>query len=519
MAFFKNRLPRPPKLPRQWRRRSLWSLLAPSWLLPGQRGQMPKPPRARKKKDAAGWKLPFPSWQMLPALLALLFTGGVFLAAVTGLLRPGAADFEKRFVAARAAGDWKEAVIWLRRQLAADPTALEARMHLVETYAALSDTRAMVDILNQIAPGSALVYGPAHLYRARLMLAGGSADPKIRMAVKTCLELARRADPAKGQGTVDPVAIAELMVDVLVAEGNWSGALELAAEIPKPSPATRLMLGKSLKNLGRHAEARAAVDEAVAALDAAASGNSLEERFSRTAFLAQAFLLKGDRESAVDSVLAAGDGPEFKALQASVIYLAAENYRSEAGWNSALWLDCVVKGLVAVPDDFKLTGELLTGAGRWADLPGFGAGTRQRLTESGLDAHLLLLSGISSLMENKPDQAFVQFRKAWELLPGNPVIANNHALLLAASQASGAPVEALAIIDGVLDQYPSVAPFLDTKGRILLRIGSFEEAVVVLELALKSSPDRATHAALAEAYTGLGQTELAGWHRELSVRK
>jgi hypothetical protein len=62
-----------------------------------------------------------------------------------------------------------------------------------------------------------------------------------------------------------------------------------------------------------------------------------------------------------------------------------------------------------------------------------------------------------------------------------------------------------------------VAPFLDTKGQILLRLGRVDEAVVVLESALKGVPDRGTHGALAEAYSRLDKTELAASHRRLAA--
>jgi len=540
MKFLANRPSRRPKSHRR-PRRAFWRRLAlPFWLAPGPR--LPKPLRQPGRafwrrlpspfRTAAGSRAPksprpvklakprrkltLPSWQVMLALLVLLATSGIFLAAVAGLAKPGAAGFEARHAAARDAGNWTEAVIWLRRQLADDPMALEPRMNLIEAYAALNDSRAVAELLNQIAPGDAVVYGPAHLYRARLLLAGGSADPRARQAARVALALARSADPAKGQGSVAPADVAEVLVDLLVAEGDWAGALDAAREIPSLSPETRLMISDALKNLGRRREAAAAADEAAAAIRAKGSQGTLEERLARTTALVQAAFLKDEVDDAVELVLAAGDAPEFKKLQVRVVYRAAVIHRTESRLNSSVWLECLVKGLAARPDDYHLTNELLIGAGTWESFPGFAEKTRRRLTEAGLEAHSELLAATASFVGRKPGEAFLRFQNAWALLPGNPVIANNYAYLLAFRQSDAAPMQALAVIDGVLETHPDIADFLDTKGRILLHLGRFGEAAEVLDRALDIGADRGTHASLAEAYAGLGETELAETHRRLA---
>jgi tetratricopeptide (TPR) repeat protein len=508
--------PRPPKPPRSLEPTSWWSLSLPWWLKSGPRP--PKVPRA-VKLVAPRRKLTLPPWQVMVALMVLFVTGGIFVAAVAGVAKPQVADFEGRYVAAREAGDWTESVIWLRRQLLVDPMNLESRMRLIEAYAALNDSRAVLDLVNQIAPADAVVYGPAHLFRARLLLAGGSADPKARDAAKVALALARSADPAKGQGVVGPEEVAELMIEVLVAEGDWAGALEAAREISAPSPETRLLLANAMKNLGWRREATVAATEAAAEITAREPQTALEERLARTTSLVQAAFVKDKIDDAVKLVLAAGNAPEFGNLQARVLYQAAVTHRTESSLNASAWLECVVKGLAVRPEDYNLTNELLIGAGVWKSFPGFAEKTRRRLSEAGLDAHSELLAATASIVGRKPGEAFVQFRNAWTLLPGNPLIANNYAYLLAFRQTDAAPTKALAIIEGVLESDPDVAEFLDTKGRILLRLERFDEAVATFERALARGADRITHRSLAEAYDGLGQTELAETHRQLAEER
>lgn len=410
---------------------------------------------------------------LLPALLAFTLTAAVFSAAVLRLGHPGPADFQRRATAALSAGKPKEALIWLRRQIGTDPAALPPRLRLIETYAALNQTQPMDDLLNQIAPGDRVVYGPAHLYRAQRMMAGGAADPQTRAAALNSLELARQADPAKGQGTVDLALVAALKVELQMAGGDWNGALATAATIPAATPATRLLAAIALKNLGRQAEADLAADQAVVAIREMAPGTSLEERLRRAALLAQASMVKGEWQGALDRVLAAGDEPQFKVLQASVALQAAKSYR--AGRDSGRWLESMLRGLAAQPADLELTTELMTGVGQRTLPPGFSETCANRLTEAGLAAHGQLLAALSSAGQNQTDEAFSQFKNAWQLLPGNPVIANHYAALLGVRPNDGDPEAALAIIDGVLKTHPGIPAFQDTRGRVLLRLGRLDE--------------------------------------------
>ena len=456
------------------------------------RESKPVPARTRRRKEITGWRLFLPSWRMVPALFALLITAGLFFGAVYGLFRPDAADFGNRHVAAREAGDWKEAVLWLRRQLAADPAALEPRMNLIEAYASLGDTRAVGDLLNQIAPGDRVIYGPAHLYRARRIAAGGLGQPDVRVQAGVCLDLALKADAAKGQGTVDQDAAHGLLAEVLAAGGDWQGALAAAEKVATSSPADRMLKATVLKNLGRIPEASAAADEAVRA---AGSGDSLEDRLRRASIQVQASFVKNESDQAVDAALAAGHEPAFKVLQATTILRVVQGLRAGGGSDSERWLEIVLRGLVALPEDSGLTTKLIEGSGQWLSQPGFGGRMNRRLRDAGLEAHLELFAAIASLRGNLPDEASDRFKHAWELLPGNPVLANNHAAMLGARPKDADPAGALEIIEGVLINHPDVSSFLDTKGQLLLRLGRIQESVGVLEAALKGAPGRGTHAA------------------------
>lgn len=476
----------------------------------------PSPANGNRRRDVTGWSWLVPWLRLVPALFALLVTAAIFFGAVSGVFRPDAADFKKRHAAAREAGAWKEAVLWLRRQIAADPAALEPRMNLVEAYASLGEIRAVGELLNQIAPGDRVVYGPAHLYRARRIRAGGLGHPDARAEAATCLDLALRANAAKGQGMVDPDAAHGLLAEVLAAGGDWQGALAAAEKVAKPTPSDRMLKATILKNLGRFPEAIATADDAVRELG---SGDSVEDRLLRAAIMVEASFVKNKIDQAVDTVLAAGNEPSIKLLQAATILRVLKGLRAVASNDSERWLKMAIRGVAALPEDLGLTTELIEGADRWLSQPGFAGRMNGRLREAGLEAHLELFAAISSLRRNQTAEASDRFKRAWEMLPGNPVLANNHAAMLAIRPRDADPALALEIIDGVLVKHPAVPSFLDTKGQILLQLGRVEESVLVLEAALKGAPDRGTHAALAKAYSRLGQTERAASHRQLAERK
>lgn len=476
----------------------------------------PTPARTSRRKEITRWRLFHPKLQLIPALFALLVTAGIFFGAVFGIFRPDAADFAKRHTAAREAGEWKKAVLWLRRQLAVEPAALKARMNLVEAYAALGETRAAGDLLNQLAPGDRVVYGPAHLYRARRIVAGGLGRPDVRAQAAMGLDLALKADSAKGQGQVDQDEAHGLMAEVLAAGEDWQGALAAAEKVAAPSPANRALQATVLKRLGRIPEATAIADSAIQEVG---SGGSLEERLIRASVLAQASFVKNETDQAVDAILAAGNEPALKALQSATIVHGAKGLRAGGSHDSERWLGLVLRGLVALPEDLGLTTELIEGADQWLSQPGFSGRMHRRLRDAGLEAYLQLFAAIGELQRNQVAEASDRFRSAWELIPGNPVLANNHAALLATRPQDANPAGALEIIEGVLASHPTVPSFLDTKGQILLQLGRPEEAVVVLEAALKGAPDRGTHATLAKAYARLGQTERAASHRQISEQK
>lgn len=75
---------------------------------------------------------------------------------------------------------------------------------------------------------------------------------------------------------------------------------------------------------------------------------------------------------------------------------------------------------------------------------------------------------------------------------------------------------AFEIIDPVVQKFPNVAVFRDTRGHVLCRLERFAEAIPDLEAALPvltGGGKKATHEMLALAYEKTGNTAFAEKHR------
>lgn len=203
-----------------------------------------------------------------------------------------------------------------------------------------------------------------------------------------------------------------------------------------------------------------------------------------------------------------------RALRAAVHGRRASLHRHGANRDPKRWSREVIAGLIEAPDDLALTDELIAGFHDWRFLPGFIENLDARLRSAGLTGPACLLGGIDALLLGRPETAYARFRQAHDDSPGNPVVANNVAAILGTRGVDADPQAALTVIDTVLARHPQQPAFLDTRGRILLRLGRPAEAVATFDQLLHLRPgDPATHHALAEAWARLGNPARAEFHR------
>ena len=139
--------------------------------------------------------------------------------------------------------------------------------------------------------------------------------------------------------------------------------------------------------------------------------------------------------------------------------------------------------------------------------------TIERIVAQGLEASqddVTVLLGAAEWYAKlqSPAAAMKILTRALTVEPGNPVAANNLAMLLA--DQVGDYEQALRHINGVLAQTGPVAEFLDTKGWILLQMKLPGEAIQWLGRAIaEPTPDPLVQFHLAAAYLANGDREQA----------
>lgn len=126
--------------------------------------------------------------------------------------------------------------------------------------------------------------------------------------------------------------------------------------------------------------------------------------------------------------------------------------------------------------------------------------------------------GLKSWRSNDLAQAQWHFERAYELDPNLSGVANNLAWVMS-HQPNPDLKRALEVIDPVVNKFPQVSHFRDTRGEIYLRMEQWNEALLDLEKALPDMKhDPRIHESLATAYDGLNQPEIASKHRQQAVK-
>jgi tetratricopeptide (TPR) repeat protein len=127
---------------------------------------------------------------------------------------------------------------------------------------------------------------------------------------------------------------------------------------------------------------------------------------------------------------------------------------------------------------------------------------------------ILEAAGTAAAAAGNLGQAKTYLQQAVTKDPRNSIAWNNFAYILMDSPQPDLP-QALAAVNKALDIAPEDFHFRETRGQILVRLGKWQEAIPDLEFAANGLPlSRDVHLALANAYDGIGEKELARIHRQ-----
>ncbi|MEY2726773.1 MAG: hypothetical protein RLZZ458_2640, partial [Planctomycetota bacterium] len=128
------------------------------------------------------------------------------------------------------------------------------------------------------------------------------------------------------------------------------------------------------------------------------------------------------------------------------------------------------------------------------------------------------IQGTRYATQSPPDstEADRHYKLAVEHDANFPGLLNNMANLISNSP-DGNHEEALKLVDEALKQIPEQPQFLDTRGKLLLRLGKPQEALVNFEKALVDPSTRVeVHTNISSAWKALGDAEKAAYHKSIA---
>ncbi len=144
---------------------------------------------------------------------------------------------------------------------------------------------------------------------------------------------------------------------------------------------------------------------------------------------------------------------------------------------------------------------------------------RDALLQGAAPEAVHFIQGTLDLLKGDSESArnHLQIAKATGM--NTPGILNNLAMSFLESTDSATLERALELSTSAVNALPEHPYLRDTRGRLLLKLRRYEEAIPELELAL-NAPELAAeaHGLLADAYTALNQTDLAEGHRQLAAQ-
>jgi tetratricopeptide (TPR) repeat protein len=212
-----------------------------------------------------------------------------------------------------------------------------------------------------------------------------------------------------------------------------------------------------------------------------------------------------------------GGHPTYQRALGDLCAAWAGEQTKDGGPSLAERLKLINRGLECIPQHSGLL-KLLIDTSHLAGHEGeIAHSTLNRMLAQGEPPALLhFLLGNDAWQRGQMAEARTQMDLAFMAAPQMPYVANNMATLLTLST----PPElgrALAIIQSVITNSPGNPEFRDTRGQIFLKLRRYQEAITDLEFALPSlKPAASAHKALAEAYQGLGLTQLAQEHLRIA---
>ena len=455
-------------------------------------------------------------WRSIPVILA----GLAWLAFAAGLLswRVGKIETAYNLIARRAMGvrNYETARVACQRLLSLRSEARD--QHLFVLALALGgqgrDQEAAA-IMTKVAPSDKQGYAPAQLYFAKMLLARTNATPETLQTAEQHLKRVLDADPKSVEAN-------SLLGRLCLQTHQWERAKQHFMLIVPVQPEAALMLAALFKGQGDAVSMRVWAEQAEKYFHKRVQDASLDDSASRLSWVEALTFLESyaDAFAALEAGARQSGNPVYQGPMGEVCAAWAQSIAKTKPGDWPVRIKLIHQGLQYAPQDHVLLTQFI----ELSRLAGAEANaSRAALTRLLAEGQALPLAhfilGLDAVQHGQTERARSHFLLAYETTPYMVYVANNMAMILALGDKPDLP-RALDVIRSVLDKYPENANLRDTRGRVLVLMGRWQEAVADLEFALPKLPAKsATHAALAKAYEGLGQKDQAAEHDRLAKQK
>jgi tetratricopeptide (TPR) repeat protein len=392
-----------------------------------------------------------------------------------------------------------------------DPAVL---YRLALTAEAAGDPGRAAMLMRQLAPDDRKGYPPAHYWRARRILAAAPTSPRAIAAAE--VHLVRALD-----GELDDrEAVHGLLGTIYLNSGRLEDAEFHLGKAAAGKPIFRLPLARVFALRGNPTRARQEAELAARFYHDRAKADPADVT-ARLAW-ADAVTFLEDFPAAVgilEEGLAATNAPIYRLALAKVYVAWYDARKKQPGVLVGELIGLLDKGLTHDPANTDLLNRML-------DQLRFGGPGADQTRKT---LHEILARGgtavgpihfalaVDARLRGDADAERLHLEQAFRLDPKTGLVANNLAWVLSQPPNPDLP-RALTLVNIALEREPNNPAFLDTRGRIYLAMGRWQDALTDLEVVLAKAPDTpGLHAALAEVYEKLGQPALAAEHRALAA--
>jgi tetratricopeptide (TPR) repeat protein len=368
-----------------------------------------------------------------------------------------------------------------------------------------------IGLLGSVAPVGRPGYTPANKLLGQLLLAEKEADVATLKIAEWHLKQALAADPGSAGLLMALGQVSLRRQDLKTTQDYYTRAYKIDNENAL-ALAELAKLRKDEKGVQTFAAEAASIFKAKTEIDKSDSVARL--KWAAALVLQRQFT---NSIAVLDFGIREADKPAYHQAQGRVVAEWLQTLSRDGPPPLSVRLNLIERGLAHDPRNESLLSALI----KLTRLEGKQAETA-RATLNGLlargevapTAHLCL--AMDAWERHRPEEAREHLEIVFKLYPQTPLVANNLAWLLAFGE-SPELERSLQILNNLIAKYPDSPIFRETRGEVLTKTGRWREAVLDLEYALPSHKDNAhTHAALAEAYGGLGMKELAAQHASLA---